>query len=399
MANSTETHSGAVPAVIRLALAQVLVLSVWFSSAAILPALAAAHGLEARALAGLSTATQIGFVFGALAMAIGGVPDRFDPRRVFALSATLAAVANLGLLWLAPDGTAAIGSRLLAGAALAGVYPVGLKIAMGWSLARRGLIASLLVGALTLGSASPHLAALLGGADWRLTLQITSTAALLGGMLMLPGQLGPYHARAQAFNPKAISQLWTNRGVRLACLGYFGHMWELYAFWAWVAAIAATAATRAGHEQALSFGSGVAFLSIALGAAACVPAGWYADRAGKAPVARLAMIGSAVSGLLAATSFAFAPLWLLTLCLIVWGICIIPDSALFSALVADHAPPELSGSLMTLQTAIGFAITILTVQSLPLLADHAGWPIAMALLAIGPLLGQWAMARLSPGSI
>lgn len=372
----------------RLILGQVLVLSLWFSAAAVLPGLAAAAGVAPGALAALSTATQLGFVAGALGLAVSGLPDRCDPRLVFAASAAIGALANLGLLLLPPDGWAAILARGVVGIAMAGAYPVGMKIAVGWSLGRRGLIVGALVGALTLGSATPHGLAMLGGAGDALSVVLgSSLAALAGGWLVLGAGLGPHHGRAPAFRPAAIRLAWSSRRIRLACLGYFGHMWELYAFWAWVGIIAAAGGLH---------GPAMAFAAMAVGGFACLPAGWLADRIGRARVAGSAMAASALAGLGAALAFGGAP-WLLGLMLLLWGLTIIPDSAQFSALVADAAPPDLAGSLLALQTALGFALSAVTVQGLPALADAAGWPLALACLALGPLAGAAAMRALARG--
>jgi MFS family permease len=376
-----------------LVIAVVLALSLWFSAAAVLPGLAAAHGLTLAALAGLTTATQIGFVAGALTLAATGLPDRRDPRAVFAASAVLAAAANAVLLVARPDGIAALLSRAVVGAGLAGVYPVGLKIAVGWSEARRGLITGLLVGALTLGSALPHLVAFTGGPDWRLTIVSTSLLAVVAAALTLGIGLGPFHRRAAKLRLGALALAWSDRRIRLAFAGYLGHMWELYAFWAWVAAIAAASAATL-VAQPSRFGSAVAFVAIALGGLACIPAGWLADRFGRAWVAGGAMAISAAAGLAAAVGFGAAP-WLVALLLILWGSAIVADSAQFSSLVADAAPPDRAGSLMALQTAVGFALSAVTVQALPAVAALIGWPLALAGLAIGPVLGAAAMWRLT----
>lgn len=378
---------------ILLVAAQVLGLSLWFSAAAVLPGLAAAHGTTLAALAGLTTATQAGFVAGALALAASGLADRRDPRRVFAVSALAAAAANAAVLVLHPEGIAALASRALVGAALAGVYPVGLRIAVGWSERRRGLITGLLVGALTLGTALPHAVALTGGADWRTTIVATSALAVLAAVLILGAGLGPFHRRAAALRLGVLGLAWTDRRIRLAYAGYLGHMWELYAYWAWVASIAAASA-RGRSADPERFGSAVAALSIAAGAAACIPAGWLADRFGRARVAGGAMGCSAASGLAAALLFGGDP-WAISAALFLWGLSVIPDSAQFSTLVADSAPPDRAGSLMALQTALGFALSAVTVQALPAVASLAGWPAAVAALAIGPVLGAAAMARLA----
>ncbi|MEM6848873.1 MAG: MFS transporter, partial [Pseudomonadota bacterium] len=375
-----------------LALCQVGALSLWFSAAAIVPSLAAEFAIQPEQLAGLTTATQLGFVLGALASAAIGLPDRYDPRTVFAVSALVAAFANTALLLAPPDSIAAITSRAVIGAALAGCYPPGMKIAVGWSIARRSLIVSLLVAALTMGTAAPHLLALIGGADWRPVVIATSVVGALSALGIFAVSLGPHHKTADRFNPGAIVYAWRNRAIRTAYFGYFGHMWELYGYWAWVATFAAIAATNAGHSDPVRFGSLIAFAAITLGALACIPVGWLAVSRGKAPVARAVLLASGSSAILAALTFS-APLPIFAAILIVWGIAVIPDSAQFSALVADAAPPDMAGSLLTLQNAIGFALSAVTVQLVPEVAAHAGWPMAMAILAIGPAAGALLVER------
>ncbi|MEM9736063.1 MAG: MFS transporter, partial [Pseudomonadota bacterium] len=218
--------------------AEIAVLSLWFSSAAVLGEMGAEAGLSAARLAWLSTAVQLGFAAGALVYAVLGLADRFDPRLVFALSALVALLANAALLVVPIGGEAAMALRALTGAAMAGVYPVGMKIAVGWGKADRALLVGLLVGALTLGSASPHLLALWGGAEWRLTILASSGLAALGALAVIFVGLGPHHARAPRLDIGAVALAWTDRRIRLAILGYLGHMWELYAFWAWVGVIA-----------------------------------------------------------------------------------------------------------------------------------------------------------------
>ncbi len=376
-----------------LMVAEVLAMSLWFVSAAILPEMAAEFDISEFRQAALSSGVQAGFVIGALVSAFFGLADRFDPRRVFALSALAAGVINASLLVVDPGGLAAIGARLMTGALLAGVYPVGMKIAVGWGRSDRGLLVGTLVGALTLGSASPHLVALLGGADWRVTIGVTSLAAVVAGLLCLWIALGPDHAVAARFDPRTITTAWTNRRVRLAYAGYLGHMWELYAMWAWigVAATVSYSATLAAGEARM-FGTATAFVAIAAGAVTCVLAGFAADRIGKANIALIAMVLSGASALATALTFG-GPVWLTFALIIVWGATIIPDSAQFSALVADYSPPDMAGSLMTFQTALGFALTFGTVQVTPLLADHFGWPLVLAGLALGPAFGIVAMAK------
>jgi MFS family permease len=382
-----------------LMLAQVLVLSLWFISAATMPGMLAEVAISPARQAALSSGVQIGFVGGALVSAVLGLADRFDPRALFAGCAVLAAAANAALPVLPVGGDLAIALRVLTGLLLAGVYPVGMKMAAGWGLRDRGFLVGLLVGALTLGSSLPHLLAGLGGADWRVTVYLSAGGALIGGVVVLAVALGPYHARAQGFSLSAVMLAWTDRRIRRAYGGYLGHMWELYALWAWMpVAAAASFAGRMSAAEAQGLATWVTFAAIGLGAVSAVWAGWVAGRFGKANVALWSLVASLFSGL--ATAASFGGPWGLTAGLFVlWGIAVIPDSAQFSALVADAAPPELAGSLMTLQTALGFLLTFGTVQLAPVLAAEVGWQAVLAALALGPALGIAAIWALREGRV
>ncbi len=396
------TDTGASSAKLRamalLVVAEVLVLSLWFISSATMPGMLAEVDVAPSRQALLSSGVQIGFVIGALASAALGVADRFDPRRVFAISAVLAALANAMLPVLEPGGNAAIAMRVITGALMAGVYPVGMKIATGWGLKDRGLLVGILVGALTLGSSLPHLVTGLGGTDWRMAVYTTSAAAFAGAFMVLAADLGPHHARAPAFSLRAIALAWTDRRIRLAYGGYLGHMWELYVLWAWMpAAAAASFALQMDPAEATRLATWTAFAAIGLGAASAVWAGWVAGRIGKANVAIIALAASLLAGLATAASFG-GPWWLTALLFVVWGIAVIPDSAQFSALVADATPPQVAGSLMTFQTALGFLLTFATVQAAPVMASSVGWQPVLAVLAIGPALGiaaMWALRERS----
>ena len=372
-------------------------MSLWFTSAAILPDIAREAAISDARQALMSSAVQAGFVAGALAVSISGLADRVDPRRVFAASALAAACINALLLFAPLGGDAAILLRFLTGALLAGVYPVGMKIAVGWGTTDRGLLVGLLVGALTLGKSAPYLAAFVGGADWRQAVLSTSLLAAFGGLLVLVIGLGPHHARAPRFAPRAILLAWTDRRIRGAYLGYLGHMWELFAMWAWIgAAAAASYAVSLDRAEAESLAKLTAFLAIGLGGLVCLPAGIWADRIGKAEVTIAAMAVSGAAALMTAWSFG-GPVWLTFLLMVVWGIAVIPDSAQFSAIVADASPPHLAGSLLTFQTALGFGLTIVTVQAVPWLASLFGWPAVLSCLAAGPALGIVAMLPLRRG--
>ncbi len=376
---------------------QVLSLSLWFSGTAAGPGIAreaAGSGPGFQAL--LTGAVQAGFVVGTLVSAGLALPDRIDPRRVFAAASLLGAAANAAILALPTDAEAAIvAARFMTGAALAGVYPVGMKLAVGWAdRGDTGLVVGFLVGGLTLGSASPHLANALGGLDWRLTLGVASLAAVAAAGLIGLARLGPRHAPAQGFRPAVALQLWRNRGTRLATLGYLGHMWELYAMWAWIGAyLTASFAAWRGHAGGTGEAALATFAVIAAGAVGCVAAGALADRVGRVRVTVWAMATSGACCLLAGAAFGVHPALTMALCL-VWGVAVVADSAQFSASVAELSDPCLTGTMLTLQSCVGFALTMVTIQLMPVLVTHAGWGGAFAALAIGPALGCVAMRRL-----
>jgi MFS family permease len=380
--------------IILLVAAELAGMSLWFTSAAVLPEMMAESAISPTRQALLSSGVQIGFVAGALIYAVLGLADRYDPRRVFLVSALLAAAANLALIAVPIGSNLAIAARFTTGAMLAGVYPVGMKIAVGWGLQDRGLLVGLLVGALTFGNSVPFLVAALGGSEWRTTVVAVSILAAAGGLIVLAAGLGPHHARAARFDPGAIGIAWTNRRVRSAFLGYLGHMWELFAMWAWIgSATAASYAATMALADADALGKLTAFAAIGGGAVTCVAAGALADRIGKAEVAIGAMVMSGIFAVLVAITFGGPPA-LTFIIAVLWGLAVIPDSAQFSALVADFAPPDKAGSVLTFQTALGFALTFLTVQATPLIAGAVGWPLVLAALAVGPVFGIVAMLPL-----
>jgi len=393
---------GKTASLIVLTLAEVAGMSLWFTASAVIAPLSEGAGLDPWSQAALASAVQAGFVAGALGIALSGIADRFDARYVFALSAVMAAFASAVLLilpaglWSDRDVALALSSRLFVGAALAGVYPVGMRLATAWGVKDRGFLVGIIVGALTLGSALPHLVALSGGDDWRFTIILTSGLAVFGGLAVLGTGTGPHLVRAGAFRASALVAVWHSPPIRAAYLGYFGHMWELYAMWAWLGSI--LAAGFAGHmpDSDISNAAGLTvFAAISAGGAACLIGGHFADRFGKAEVAVAAMLASGLMACaVAAALWLQAPPWMLITLAVLWGAAVIPDSPQFSALVADHAPAGLAGSLMTLQTALGFALTTVTVQGAPLVAAALGWPLTVLTLALGPLFGLCAMFNL-----
>lgn len=368
-------------------------MSLWFMTAAVLPDMAADSALTESDLAWLSSAVQAGFVAGSLFFALTGIPDRIDPRRLFAACAIGTAVANAGLLVVPVGGLAAVVCRFVTGALMAGVWPVAMKIGFGWGIRDRGLLIGSLAGALTAGKSVPYLLAWIGGTDWRVAVVSGSLLAAAGGGLVLKSDLGPHHALAASFRPAAVLLAWHNRKIRAAIIGYLGHMWELFVFWAWIGTAAAVSFSNSmADEAAAELGKLAAFLAVLAGAPACALAGRVADRFGKSRVAAAALITSGSAALLTALTFG-GPVWLTMALIIVWGAAVVPDSPQFSALVADNAPPELAGSLVTFQASLGFFLTIFTVQYAPAVADAAGWPVLLGMLALGPVAGLLAMGR------
>ena len=381
-------------ALILLCTAVVFGLAPWFATSAALPDMVREGGISATRQALLSSMVQAGFVVGALATAITGLPDRFDPRRVMAIAAGLNACFTGALLWAPLGGDLAITLRFLSGACFAGVYPVGMKITVGWGLKDRGLLVGVVVGALTFGSSVPHLAAWAGGADWRVVIGSAALASAFTAIMALFCGLGPHHARAPQFSARSIGLMWTDRRIRAATGGYLGHMWELYVMWGWIGAAAAAGyAMQMDKAAAVEFAAFTAFAAIAIGAVTCVIGGVLADRIGKAEVAGGAMVISGAMAIAVALAHG-GPVWLSFLLILIWGAFVVPDSPQFSALIADAAPPEVAGSLMAVQTALGFGLTILTVQAAPLLAEIVGWQWTLGVLALGPVFGVWALRPL-----
>ena len=384
-----------------LSCAQVLVLALWFSASAAAPTLLAA-GVGASWLALLTSAVQAGFVVGALASAALGLPDRFDPRRLFIACALAGAVANALILALPVESSAVLVLRFVTGVVLAGVYPVGMKLAASWARGDMGLVVGLLVGALTVGSAAPHLFSGLGGVDWQVTLAMASASAVLGALCMARFVAGPNLAPAAAFKPGAVLELWRNRGARLATAGYLGHMWELYAVWAWIAVFLSASFTHWSGVQAMGgepapdlarWAAFATFAMVAAGGIGSLGGGFLADRIGRTSLTIGAMAISGAACVLAGAVFGAHPALVMALCL-VWGITIVADSAQFSACVAEVSDPSRVGTMLTAQTCLGFTLTLVTLQLMPWFVDTLGWRYAFAPLAIGPALGCVAMWRL-----
>ncbi|MGH7565176.1 MAG: MFS transporter [Gemmatimonadota bacterium] len=377
-----------------LAVAELFAMTTWFSATAALPHLAGRWSLSASGEAWLTIAVQIGFVAGALVTASLTLADLLPPRRLILLGATGAATVN-ALLLIADGGASAISLRLATGFFLAGVYPPALKSMSTWFRHGRGVALGILVGALTLGSATPHLVNGLGGLDWRVVIVTTSILTLAGGALAeLAGREGPFAFPRAQFDPRQAGRVFASRGVRLATLGYFGHMWELYAMWGWFAAFYGT--VLLGHGFGVEAGRWAAFATfgvIGIGAAGCYAGGVLGDRWGRTRTTAASMAISGACALSIGWLIDASPILVLAVGL-VWGFAVVADSAQFSTMVTEVADQRYIGTALTLQLAIGFTLTVATLWLVPLVRDAVGWGWAFALLAPGPVIGVVAMLRL-----
>ncbi len=379
-------------ALATIAVGQLFALSLWFSASAVAPQLRDLWNLSTGQEAGLTLAVQLGFVVGALFSALFNLADVVPSRRLFLVSALGGAVANLGLLFMDESTvTLTLGLRFLTGVFLAGVYPAGLKVMSGWFKTGRGMALGVLVGALTLGSASPHLVRGLG-LEWQGVVIAASAFTLIAAVLMTRVGDGPYEIPAQRFRWQQLGIVVRNGGVRLATYGYLGHMWELYAMWTWTAAFLAASAVAYGR----SYGSIplITFAVIGVGGLGSWWAGSLADRLGRTRVAGGAMAVSGTCAALTPIVFGMAP-WVVVPVMLVWGLTVVADSAQFSTMVTETAEDAVRGTALTLQTAVGFLLTLVTIRWVPAIAESVSWRWAFPVLAVGPALGVLAMVKLA----
>ncbi len=364
-------------------------MSLWFSGSAVVPALEREWRLSGEQVSWIAIAVQLGFVAGTLLSATLNLPDIITTRHLFAVAAFLGAAANAFFGVYVNDPKTAILVRFLTGVCLAGVYPPGMKIMATWFRERRGMALGVLVGALTLGKATPYLVNAIGSANWRTNVLFVSLLSVIGGLIVLFFVTdGPHALPPARFDVTQVVRVFGNRGVRLASLGYFGHMWELYGMWIWIPVmIRASLATHGGNPQLAEIGS---FLVIGSGAIGCVVAGLIADRAGRTAVTSWAMAISGTCCLVIGLLYGGNPILLLALATI-WGASVVADSAQFSSCVTELGDPQYIGTALTIQMCIGFLLTTISIELIPKVGD---WRYAFMILAPGPFLGVLAMLRL-----
>jgi MFS family permease len=371
----------------------VLCMTTWFCATAITPELIAVWRLSSGQVSWLTNAVQLGFVAGALLSSLVSLPDLVPLRRLMGVSALVAALANLCLLWVPSTGWL-LTARFVTGVALAGIYPPALKLVSTWFVRGRGTALGLVIAALTLGSASPHLVRYLTDrVDWKAVVIAASISTLAGAALMtLFAAEGPFPFNRAVFNPRSVGVVLRNRPLLLANFGYFGHMWELYAMWGWFLAFARAASPHLGIAGAKT-ASLITFGVIASGMVGAVLGGVLADRTSRTFAAGLMMTLSGLCAVAIGVVFD-GPLWLFLVVAVLWGITVIGDSAQFSAMATELSDSSYVGTALALQLGLGFALTLVSIRLTPVLAAHIGWRWSFLPLALGPTAGVISMLLL-----
>ena len=392
-APTNESLPGKWKNILLLAVAAMMAISLWFSGSAVVPQLTAEWKLTAAQQSWITNAVQIGFVFGALISAILNLGDRIPNGVLFAITAISAAAFNAAIPLFQPPWHAVLLLRFLTGMMIAGVYPPGMKLIATWCKQDRGLGIGILIGALTFGKSVPHLLnALYGGMPpWQTVLYITSALAAIAGLIAATVlQPGPYLSQSAPFNWKFAIDAYKRKSTRLANYGYLGHMWELYAMWTWVPIFLLTSFQRAGYSpQAARFAG---FASLASGGVGCIIAGIFADKMGRTTITIASLITSGACCLVVGLLFNH-PAVLTAVC-ILWGFSVVADSAQFSAAVSELTDPRYVGTALTIQTSLGFLLTLCTITIVPLLVTLVGWQKVFGILVLGPVFGIINMIRL-----
>lgn len=376
-----------------IVIAQFCCTSLWFAGNSVLNDIAGAFQTGSGFLANLTSAVQFGFISGTLVFALLAIADRFSPSKVFFVSAVIASIFNLAMLLGEISPEVLLFFRFMTGFFLAGIYPVGMKIASDYYQKGLGLSLGYLVGALVLGTALPHLLKnFTAGMPWQYVIGATSALALLGGLflwLLVPD--GPYRKPGQRLHFSAFLNSFKMPGFRSAAFGYFGHMWELYTFWAFVPVMLANY-QKHHPEVALNIPL-LSFFIIACGGLACVGGGYLSHRFGPKKVATGALFLSGICCLLSPVFLLpSSVVWLLGM-LFFWGLVVIADSPQFSTLVAQNTPETWRGTALTIVNCTGFAITIVSIQTMRLLAEYFDPQFIFMSLAIGPALGLLALRK------
>lgn len=379
-----------------IVIAQFCGISLWFSGNAVMVNLTEAFQLKASAMGHLTSAVQFGFIIGTLLFALLTIADRYSPSRVFFISAIFAAIFNLGTILSFNSFASLVGFRFLTGFFLAGIYPVGMKIAADYFQKGLGKSLGFIVGALVVGTAFPHLLkGFISDLPWRIVLIFTSSIAVIGGLLILllvPD--GPHRKQSQKPDVTAVFKVFKIQKFRAAAFGYFGHMWEVYAFWAFVPIILATYINlHPGAEFNIPVWS---FLIIGLGGPACVIGGYLSQSFGTKKTAATALFLSGLCCLISPLIININSDLLLMAFLIFWGMVVIADSPLFSTLVAQNTEAETKGTALTIVNSIGFAVTIVSIQLLNVLQEVINPSYIYLVLGIGPVMGLLALYKKIP---
>ncbi|HEY1953533.1 MAG TPA: MFS transporter [Gemmatimonadaceae bacterium] len=390
---SADTYSTRWRVLALLGFSELLGMSLWFSASAVTPQLRALWGLTPAEAGWLTTIVQLGFVVGTALAALLNLADLIAAGRLFSVSATLGALANAAVL-AAPGYPSALGFRFLTGFFLAGVYPPAMKMIATWFREERGLAIGVIVGALTVGKATPYLVRAIPHVGLRPVVLTSSVGALLGALLVSFGYRdGPFPFSSRPFSWRHVVDVVRVREWRLATGSYLGHMFELYAFWTWIPYfLGASVAARSGMFRAPRLISLLAFTTIAIGGAGSVWGGLFADRRGRARLVTVSLFMSGSCCLLSGLLFG-GPLWVLGALAMTWGFFVIADSAQFSTLVTESVPAHTVGTALTIQTSLGFLLTMLPMQLVPLVAQRVGWQWSFAFLALGPVVGIAAIRR------